>query len=59
MAKHATHKNTPDGRRVTAQRKNKRAAKYRTPALDLDRLTAELHREQAAMDRANSTTLYR
>lgn len=59
MAKHTTHKNTTDGRRVTADRKHKRAAKYRTTALDLDRLTAELHREQAAMDRANSTTLYR
>lgn len=59
MARYTTFKNTTDGRRVTAQRKNKRAAKYRTTALDLDRLTAELHREQAAMDRANSTTLYR
>lgn len=59
MAQHTTKKSTPDGRRVTADRKNKRAAKYRTTALDLDRLTAELHREQAAMDRANSTTVYR
>lgn len=59
MAQHTTQKSTTDGRRVTADRKHKRAAKYRTTALDLDRLTAELHREQAAMDRANSTTLYR
>lgn len=48
MAKHATHKNSTDGKTMTAARRVARVRKYAAPGLDLDRLATELHREQAA-----------
>lgn len=53
MAQHSTHKSTTDGKRLTTARRARRRHKYAAPGLDLDRLTADLHREQAAMERAN------
>lgn len=55
MAQHNTFKGTTDGKRQTAARRARRHQKYASPGLDLDRLAAELHREQAAMARANQT----
>lgn len=55
MAKHATQKNTTDGKQQTISRRQQRVRKYATPGLDLDALATELRAQQRRAANTTST----